>query len=118
VAGEAGVAIRVSVQIAPALAAQVTPQSILFVFARRGEAGPPLAAVRRPVGAWPVTLTISDANAMLPGISLAEGGPLRLIARITRSGQPTAVSGDLYGEVSYDFTATGSVTLTINQVVP
>ena len=115
---EVQAAIRLSVRIAPALAAQLPPQAILYVIARRGDAGPPLAAVRRPVGAWPAELTISDANAMLPGVSLAAGGPLRLIARISRAGQPTAASGDPFGEVGYDFTATNPVVITIDRVVP
>jgi cytochrome c-type biogenesis protein CcmH len=88
------------------------------VIARRGEGGPPLAVVRRPVGAWPAAITMSDADAMMPGTSLAAAGPVRLIARISRSGQPTATSGDPYGEVSYDFAKTGPVKLTIDKIVP
>ncbi len=110
--------VRVSIQMAPALIGQVTPQATLFVIARRGEAGPPLAVVRRTAGPWPVAITMTDADAMLPGMSLANGGPLRLIARISRSGHPKASSGDLYGEVGYDFAATSPVTLTIDRVVP
>ena len=107
----------ISIDLAPALAARVPPEATLFVIARRGEGGPPLAVVRRPVGAWPVVITMSDANAMLPGTSLASAGALRLIARISRSGQPTATTGDLYGEVGYDFATTGPVTLTIDRIV-
>ena len=109
---------NISIELAPALAAQVPPQATLFVIARRGEGGPPLAVVRRPVGTWPVAIAMSDADAMMPGTSLAASGPVRLIARISRSGQPTASSGDLYGEVSYDFAKTNPVKLTIGQIVP
>ncbi len=35
-----------------------------------------------------VSLRLSDTDAMLPGIPLAGAGPLRLIARISLSGQP------------------------------
>ena len=59
------------------------PDATLFVIARRGNGGPPLAVQRRPVGSWPVSLRLSDADAMLPGITLAGGGPLTLIARIS-----------------------------------
>jgi len=108
----------ISIQLAPALAAQVPPQATLFVIARRGEGGPPLAVVRRPVGTWPVAITMSDTDAMMPGTSLASAGPVRLIARISRTGQPTATSGDPYGEVGYDFATTKLVTMTIDRVVP
>ena len=114
----AGKSASVSIQVAPALAAQVPAQATLFLIARRGEGGPPLAVVRRPVGAWPVALTISDADAMLPGTSLASSGPVRLIARISNSGQPTAASGNLYGEVGYDFSKPDPVTVTIDRIVP
>lgn len=110
--------VRVMVQLSPALAKQAPAGATLFLIARRGAAGPPLAAVRQTTGTWPLELTMTDANAMQPGTSLADGGPLRLVARISRSGQPSATSGDLYGEVSYDFTATSPVTLTIDRTVP
>lgn len=117
-AAAAGGAASVSIEVAPALAAEVPVQGTLFLIARRGDAGPPLAVVRRPVGSWPVALTMSDADAMMPGTSLAGSGPVRLIARISRSGQPTAASGDPYGEVGYDFTTANPVTVIIDRIVP
>lgn len=114
----AGASANISVQLAPALAARVPTGATLFVIARRGEGGPPLAVVRRPVGTWPAAIRMSDADAMIPGTSLATGGPVRLIARVSRSGQPTATSGDPYGEVSYDFATTKPVNLTIDRIVP
>ncbi len=45
---------RSRLRLMPALAARVPPNATLFVIARRGEGGPPLAVQRRPVGAWPV----------------------------------------------------------------
>ena len=89
------------------------------LLARRGEAGgPPLAVVRRSVHSWPVSITMTDADAMVPGSSLAGAGTLDLVARISRSGQPTANSGDLYGELSYDFAATAPMSLIIDRIVP
>lgn len=111
-------AIDLTVGIDPALAARVPPNATLFVIARRGGGGPPLAVQRRPVGAWPVSLRLSDTDAMLPGISLAGAGPLMLIARISRSGQPIAASGDLFGEVGYDFSSARPASITIDRTVP
>ncbi|MGH8205047.1 MAG: tetratricopeptide repeat protein [Steroidobacteraceae bacterium] len=111
-------AIEVTVRVAPSLAARVPPEATLFVIARRGEAGPPLAVQRHPVGEWPLVVHLSDADAMLPGISLAGAGPLKLVARISRSGQPIAASGDLFGEVGYDFASAHPASLTIDRIVP
>ena len=111
-------AIEVTVEVAPSLTERVPPQATLFIIARRGESGPPLAVQRHPVGEWPLVVRLSDADAMLPGISLAGGGPLRLIARISRSGQPIAASGDLFGEVGYDFASAHPASLTIDRIVP
>ena len=51
---------------------------------------PPLAVVRRAAGAWPQRVSLSDADAMLPGVSLASGGAVKVIARVSGSGQAVA----------------------------
>jgi hypothetical protein len=61
---------------------------------------------------------MTDADAMLPGTSLAGAGPLRIVARISRQGGPIAASGDLFGEVGYDPASASPVTVTIDRVVP
>jgi len=114
----AGGGIAITIAITPALAVQAPAQAALFVIARRGVGGPPIAVVRRPAGPWPVSLTMTDADAMLPGTSLAGAGPLRIVARISRLGGPIAASGDLYGEVGYDFASANPVIVTIDRVVP
>jgi len=43
-------------------------------------------------------LNISDANAMMPGRTIASLPRVQLIARITNSGEPVAQPGDLFGE--------------------
>ena len=111
-------AIDLTVGIDAALAARVPANATLFVIARRGSGGPPLAVQRRPVGAWPVSLRLSDTDAMLPGIRLAGAGPLTLIARVSPSGQPIAASGDLFGEVGYDFALARPASITIDRTVP
>jgi cytochrome c-type biogenesis protein CcmH len=111
-------AVTLRIDIAPTIAGKAAPGSSLFVIARRGDSGPPLAVVRRTVGTWPLELTVTDADAMLPGIALAEGGPLRVIARVSRKGEPIASSGDLYGEVGYDFSSASPVNVTIDRIVP
>ncbi len=110
-------AVEITVGIDPALAASVPADAMLFVIARRGGGGPPLAVQRRRVDGWPASLRLSDADAMLPGTSLADAGPVTLVARISRSGQPIAARGDLYGEVGYDFASARPASITIDRTV-
>ena len=114
----AGASVEVTIALAPELAAKVPRGAPLFLIARRGNAGPPLAVQRRDAGTWPLTLTLSNADAMLPGTRLEEGGPVTLIARISQSGQPMAASGDLFGEVGYDFASARPARITIDRIVP
>jgi cytochrome c-type biogenesis protein CcmH len=117
-AAEAAAGIEIAIDIDPKLAPRARPRTPLFVIARRGSGGPPIAVVRRSVGAWPVNVTMSDADAMLPGTSLAQGGAVTLIARISQGGAPTASSGDLFGEVRYDFASAHPARITIDRIVP
>ncbi|MDP9197906.1 MAG: tetratricopeptide repeat protein [Pseudomonadota bacterium] len=110
--------VRLSIDIAQDLAGRMRPGAVMFVIARRGDSGPPVAVVRHSVGAWPVNVTMTDANAMMPGTSLAGGGPLTIVARISGSGQPTATSGDVFGEVGYDFASASPVKVVIDRIVP
>jgi len=110
--------VDIAITVAPGLAARIPVNATLFVIARRGSGGPPLAVQRHEVGSWPLQVRISDADAMLPGIRLASGGPITLIARISSSGQPIAASGDLFGEVGYDFGSAHPANITIDRIVP
>ena len=48
-------AVEISIGLDTALAARVPANATLFVIARRGRGGPPLAVQRRSVGAWPAS---------------------------------------------------------------
>jgi len=110
-----GIALRIVV--APELAGKVPAAAPLFVLARGAAGGAPLAATRRSSAELPLDVTLSDANAMIPGTSLRQVDELQLVARVSLTGRPVASSGDLYGEVRYDPAATGRITLTIDRVV-
>lgn len=95
------------------------PRAALFIFARAPEGGPPLAVIRESAAAIPGDFALSDANAMLPGRSLAEFESLTLVARVSVSGQPTAQSGDFFGELQYrPGEGNGVADLVIDQIVP
>jgi len=119
-ASETGSALQLRVGLAEGLAtADFGPQAALFVFARVPEGGPPLAVIRRPASTVPGEFSLSDADTMTPGVSLADFKALTLVARLSRNGQPTQQSGDLYGEIQYrPGSDPGVLDLSIDQVVP
>ncbi|MEC7118503.1 MAG: c-type cytochrome biogenesis protein CcmI [Pseudomonadota bacterium] len=96
--------LQVSVGVAETLRDQIKPSDTLFVFVRALQgAGAPYAVHKQNVAALlagqTVQVTLSDANAMLPeqNISSAQraGTGLAVVARISRTGNPTAAAGDL-----------------------
>lgn len=115
-----GLDIRLRIRIAEDLAAaagMTNPNAALFIFARAPEGGPPVAVIRETASQVPGEFSLSDANNMLPGRSLADFDALTIVARISVSGQPTEQVGDLYGESTFrPEEGSGIVDLVIDQV--
>lgn len=111
--------VRVRVRVDPKLAARVPQGAPLFVMVRAGEGGgPPLAVTRRSSAQLPLLVELSDRDSMIAGRSLADVPQLTVIARIARSGDPRAQSGDLEGKVGYDLKNSAPVDLLIDSIVP
>jgi cytochrome c-type biogenesis protein CcmH len=93
------------IELDPALAAKLRPDDTLFVVARsldaQGQAsGPPLAVLRARGADLPLAFTLDDRLAMSPMARLstvAPGAQVRVIARLSRSGEAATRSGDLLG---------------------
>lgn len=117
-ASDANVTVKVS--LAPELAASATPDDTVFVFARAEEGPPmPVAAARRRVGDLPFEVVLDDSRAMVPDIKLSSFERVDVIARVSRSGQPVAASGDLEGMVESVSTDAGAeLELVIDRRVP
>jgi cytochrome c-type biogenesis protein CcmH len=99
-------AITVHVSIAPELTKGLDKKTPLFVLARDPNApGPPLAAVRRAVGDLPLTVTITDSDAMMAGRGISSVPRVQVVARISKTGTPQAQTGDLFGDAAVDFAA-------------
>jgi cytochrome c-type biogenesis protein CcmH len=91
----------------------------LFIFARSQEGGPPVAVVRHPAATLPGEFSLGDENAMIPGRSLQDFDVLTVVARVSVSGQPTAQSGDLFGDILFEpAPQTQLIDLVIDEVVP
>jgi len=113
----AGTEVTVNIRIAPALAARMTREVPLFVFAREPDAqGPPLAAKRLTSAAIGTQIRLSAADSMIPGRALVSGHRVSIMARVSFSGQPLAAAGDLYGELTYDVGHDGARDLVIDRI--
>jgi cytochrome c-type biogenesis protein CcmH len=115
-----GVTVQVAVSLDPALQDDIAATDTLFIFARAAEGPPmPIAAVKRQAGDLPLSITLDDTAILRPGSKLSQFGELKLAARITKSGQPVASSGDLQSKpVSLRPGSDSTVSLVIDQRVP
>lgn len=110
--------VEVAISLSPQAAASVPSDGVLFVLARDPtQPGPPFAARRLSVGDLPLRTRLSDADAMLPGRTLSTAKELVVVARVSRSGQPTAASGDWYGEAAWQPSGTDRVEIVIDKRV-
>lgn len=91
----------VAVSVKPSLAPQIKPGSTLFVFVRApGRPGPPLAVKRLPA-AFPVSVELTSADSMVPGLTFAPNDTVEVSAKISADGNATPKSGELVGSTRY-----------------
>lgn len=93
-----GQQLTVTVELDDAVANQVPAGATLFVFAKMPE-GPPMPLAVRRIGSpsFPLTVTLSEADAMMPSMSLATTDTWLVTARLSASGQAQAAPGDAQG---------------------
>lgn len=99
--------------------AALDPATPIFVIARRPDVpGPPVAVRRLAAGDLPARITLTDADAMLPGTSLSDLGALEVVARASLGGSPTSTAGDIESAVVRTQLGAEAVVLQIEHVVP
>jgi len=113
-----GAHIQVTVSLADALKDKVSPDDTVFIFAKAVSGPPmPLAATRQQVRDLPVTVTLTDAMAMMPAMKLSMFPQVTVGAKISKSGTAGPAAGDLFGEQSpVDVGASPDLNLVIDQV--
>lgn len=96
----AAASIAVQVSLAPELQKSAGPNDTVFVYAQ-ALSGPqmPLAIVRKQVSELPLTVNLTDAMAMIPTMKLSNFEQVRLLARISKSGNAMKQPGDLIGVI-------------------
>ncbi len=92
--------VHLNVMLAPELQAKVSPSDTVFIYAQ-AVSGPkmPLAVVRKTVADLPVQVTLSDALAMSPMYKLSMFSEIKLIARVSKTGNAVSAPGDLIGTI-------------------
>ena len=119
--GQAADAATVSgkVSVAPHLAAKVKPDDTVFIFARAEQGSRmPLAILSKPFRELPMTFTLDDSSAMASGAKLSSAGTVMVVARVSRSGNASAQSGDLEGMVGPVRPGSRDIELRIDKVLP
>lgn len=109
-----------TVTIKPELAAKLAPGDTVFIFARARQGPPmPLAVMRAQVKDLPLRFHLDDSMAvapMAPRLSSVE--QVEVGARISKSGEARAQSGDMQGVVGPVRLGSADVAVVIDSVVP
>ena len=92
--------IAVEVSLSPELQKSTSPTDTVFVYAQ-ALSGPqmPLAIVRKQVSELPLSVSLTDAMAMMPTMKLSNFEQVKLLARISKSGNAMKQPGDLIGVI-------------------
>lgn len=101
VATTSSVSIAVQVSLAPELIESAAATDTVFVYAQ-ALSGPkmPLAIARKQVSDLPITVSLNDTMAMMPTMKLSNFSEVKLLARVSKSGNAMAQAGDLIGSIN------------------
>jgi cytochrome c-type biogenesis protein CcmH len=110
--------VRIRVTLSAKLSGEALSSSPLFVLVRDPrQAGPPLA-VKRLKATFPQTVELTTADSMMPGHSFTKGQLVEVVARVSKSGSPTASPGDPFGLAAHKVGEGGVVDIQIEHVSP
>ncbi|MEH6469212.1 MAG: c-type cytochrome biogenesis protein CcmI, partial [Porticoccus sp.] len=94
--GEALPSVKVQVTISPELA--ISPEMVVYVYAREWQGMPmPLAVAKLQAADLPATVTLDDTMAMPGGKLLSSVETVEVVARLSVSGSATPAEGDFEG---------------------
>jgi cytochrome c-type biogenesis protein CcmH len=107
------------VALSPTLAASVSPDDAVYVFARPADGSrAPLALLRKQVKDLPLDFALDDSMAMAPNMKLSNHAEVVVGARISRTGSPMPASGDFEGLSAPVKLGASGVALTIDRRIP
>ncbi|WP_411728229.1 c-type cytochrome biogenesis protein CcmI [Methyloglobulus sp.] len=94
------VSVTIQVSLATELKTVANPEDTVFIYAQ-ALSGPkmPLAIIRKQVSELPLSVSLTDADSMIPNMKLSNFKQVRLLARISKSGNAMPQAGDSIGVV-------------------
>lgn len=109
--------LQVEVSLAAEVLNKVSPSDSVFIYARAKQGSPmPLAVVKKQVKDLPLKITLDDSMAMTPSMKLSNFSEVRVLARVSSSGNALPQAGDYVGEIE-TVKLGETVTLQINRVL-
>lgn len=109
--------LQATINLPEEIAAMVKPDDTVFIYVKAFRGPPmPLAAARKQVRDLPIVITLDDTMGMMPEMKMSDHEQLIVGARISKTGQPIAASGDIFAEQG-PVKSGDMVVLTINQIV-
>jgi cytochrome c-type biogenesis protein CcmH len=110
--------VKVRVTLSSKLNGESLKSYPLFVMVRDPRrAGPPLA-VKRLQATFPQSVELTTADSMLPDHSFTKGQLVEVVARISKTGSPTAAPGDPVGLAAHTVGEGGVIDIQIEHVSP
>ncbi|MGH8771368.1 MAG: c-type cytochrome biogenesis protein CcmI [Burkholderiales bacterium] len=109
--------IRGTVKLSPHLKNQVAPDDTLFVYAQADNSRMPLAIVRARAKELPYSFVLDDSKGMASGVKLSTANEVRVVARISKSGQAKSTLGDLQGVTARVKPGASGVEVVIDQMI-
>ncbi|MGH8547168.1 MAG: c-type cytochrome biogenesis protein CcmI [Methylococcales bacterium] len=118
--GSSGPEIKVTVALDQSLSSNVDPDDAVFIYAQATSGPPmPLAVTRKKVRDLPLQVTLNDSMAMMPAMALSKFSEVRVIARVSRTGNAIPQSGDFKGQVeAVPVQASAPVKILIAEKIP
>ena len=107
------------ISLSPELQDKVEPNDTLFVYARAVSGPPmPLAIIKTQVADLPLSFSLDESQAMMPTLSLANVAEVIVGARVSKSGDAIAQSGDFQGLSEPVAVGSRDLQISIDTVVP
>ncbi|MEE2804142.1 MAG: c-type cytochrome biogenesis protein CcmI [Pseudomonadota bacterium] len=112
--------IAVLVMIDPSLSQQVNQTDTVFIYAVPTDGSKmPAAVARRRAVEFPMRVILDDSLAVMPTHKLSNLDQVEIVARISRTGDAQATSGDIIGATGpISVAVSDTVTVTLSRVVP
>ncbi len=93
--------VSINIDLSEEAAQKLPKQGFLIVFAQDADSDMrvPLAVKRMPLSTFPISVTLSTEDAMLPDRTLNTVGRVRVIARISKDSDVMPSAGELQGQI-------------------